>query len=197
MPCTRARTHGLDHGAELEVELLVVLGFELRHDFVGRAIHVHEFLQRDDLRDHDLGMHVDAVLGAVHGRFENRADLHLVDFRVGDPEANAAVAQHRVDLLKVPGLAQHTLLATQRLVDVLFTQLFEGLGEFDDVIQHGERGLPAFHDLPVGPEIPDLLEQVVLGGQEFVHRRVEQTNRHRIRRHHRKEIDEVLPLDWQ
>ena len=35
------------------------------------------------------------------GRLDDRARLHLGDFRIGDPEADAAVAEHRVELVQL------------------------------------------------------------------------------------------------
>ena len=54
-----------------------------------------------DERDHDLGHDRRCPrLRALHGGLEDGAHLRLVDLRVGDGEAAAAVAEHRVELVQ-------------------------------------------------------------------------------------------------
>ena len=58
---------------------------------------------RDRQRDHDLGVHLGALARHLRGGLEDRAHLHRVDLGVGDREAAAAVAEHRVELVQVLG----------------------------------------------------------------------------------------------
>ena len=75
------------------------------HDLFGHAArHVRrdlQFFRRPGERDHDLGMDVDALFLHLARRLEDRAHLHLVDLRIGDAEAAAAMAEHRVHLVKL------------------------------------------------------------------------------------------------
>ena len=60
-----------------------------------------ELLLEADERDHDFGLHLDLLLRDVGGGFEDGARLHLGDLRIGDAEAAAAVAEHRVELVQL------------------------------------------------------------------------------------------------
>ena len=89
-----------DHGADLVFKLHLFL----RHHFLGDAMDDFrleiEFLLEADERDHHLGFHRDLFLRDIGGGFEDGACLHLGDFRIGDAEAAAAVAEHRVELVE-------------------------------------------------------------------------------------------------
>ena len=52
----------------------------IRHDL----LLVLELLMVADQGNHDLGNHLDAFLGALHGGLEDRLRLHLRDFGEGD-----------------------------------------------------------------------------------------------------------------
>ena len=73
--------------------------------FLGNPNHdlllVLEFLDAADQRNHDLGNHLDALLRHQHHGFEDGARLHLGDLGIGDAEAAAAVAEHRVELVQI------------------------------------------------------------------------------------------------
>ena len=89
----------LDHRAELVVHLDALLGHHGLGLFLqGRLLDLQLVDDRGQ-RDHDLGMHVHAVLGAVTGRFEDRAHLHAGQRGEVDAQAHAAQAQHGVELV--------------------------------------------------------------------------------------------------
>ena len=47
------------------------------------------------------GFAFDLLLRAVDRRFDDRTNLHFEDFRIGDTEAAAAVAKHRIGFVKL------------------------------------------------------------------------------------------------
>jgi hypothetical protein len=59
-----------------------------------------ELLLEADERDHDLRLHLDLLLRHVSGGFEDGAGLHGGDFRIGDAETAATVAEHGVELMQ-------------------------------------------------------------------------------------------------
>src|SRR3546814_269283 len=64
--------------------------------------HQVELAARRHQRDHYLGNRRGAGFGGdVARRLENRARLHLIDFGIGDAEAAAAMAEHRVELVQL------------------------------------------------------------------------------------------------
>ena len=132
---------------------------------------------------------------------EHRADLHGVDLGVGDAEAHAAVAEHRVHLAQRARLAQDRLLARHHAVDQ------PRLGE---VAQRGRQVAAAETEraASVSTSMPraaprrslrrcDVLLELPLGRQELVDRRVEQADGHRVRRHRLEDPGEVGALDRQ
>jgi hypothetical protein len=162
--------------------------------------HQLEFLRRAHLRHHDLRADLDAGADAGRGRFQHRADLHRVDLRVGETQAHAAVAQHRVHLLQRPRLAQDRVLARDHAVDQpglgQVTQAPRQLAVADRAGSLGEH----FHAARCAPQVLEALQvllQLSLGRQELVDRRIEQADRHRVRRHRLEDADEVAALDRQ
>ena len=107
------------------------------------------------------------------------------------------MAEHRVDLAQLADLFQHALPLDQCLVDEFLAQFVERLRQFVVRVERRQRRVPAAHDVPVQPQIVDLFQQVLLGRQELVHRRVQQAHGHRVRRHHREQVDEVGALNRQ
>ena len=64
--------------------------------------------------NHDLGNHLDALLGHLYRGFKDRACLHLGDVGMHDAEPAAAEAQHRIELVQVlHPLEQHGQLLLQ------------------------------------------------------------------------------------
>ena len=60
-----------------------------------------QLADRGDQRDHDLGDDAEAlVLDQFAGGLHDGPHLHVVDLRVGDAQAAAAVAEHRVELVQ-------------------------------------------------------------------------------------------------
>ena len=77
----------------------------LLHDVGGHAVDdgllIAQLLDEADQRDHDLGNDLQAFLVQLRRRLEDGARLHLGDLGIGDPEAHAAVAEHRVELVQL------------------------------------------------------------------------------------------------
>ena len=96
----RAARH-FDHRADEVVELHFLLG----HHFLGDAMDdlglEIEFLLEADERDHDFRLHLDLLLRDIGRGFEDGARLHLGDFRIGDAETAAAMAEHRVEFVQL------------------------------------------------------------------------------------------------
>ncbi len=62
---------------------------------------------RADQRDHDLGLGVDLLfLAGDHGLGDGR-DLHLQNLGIGDRQAAAAVAEHRVHFVQLADAGLH------------------------------------------------------------------------------------------
>ncbi len=55
------------------------------------------------------GKHFDAFFFALHGSFENRADLHLQNFRIRDAQSAAAVSEHRIRFVQLLDAVLHLL----------------------------------------------------------------------------------------
>jgi hypothetical protein len=75
----------------------------LRHRVDARLDQVELGLGRDQRHHH---LEADGLAGAFFGfdrRFEDRARLHLGDFRIGNRKAAAAEAEHRIELGEIAG----------------------------------------------------------------------------------------------
>ena len=103
-----------------------------------------------DERNHDLRYHLHAFLGEVAGGLDDGARLHLGDLRIGDAEADATVAEHRVELV----------------------QLF-------DPPQQGELGSSSGPVLLCDFELGDVHHQLLALRQELVERRIDGPDRDR------------------
>ncbi len=90
-----------DHRADEVVELGLLLLDHLGGHAVDDLHLEFEFLGEPNQRDHDLGTDFDAFLLHLGGGLEDGASLHLGDFRIGDAEAAATVAEHGVELVQV------------------------------------------------------------------------------------------------
>ena len=90
-----------DHGADQVIEFHLLL----RHHFLRDAMDdlglEIEFLLEPDERDHDFRLHLDLLLRDFGRGFEDGAGLHLGDLRIGDAEAAAAMAEHRIELVQL------------------------------------------------------------------------------------------------
>ena len=99
--CEEAGTRDFDHGADEKVELAqAVLGLHFRQDLVDDGALGLEFVDVAGDRDHDLGLDLFAFFEEFGGAFEDGADLHFADLRIGNAEADAAVAHHGVGFVK-------------------------------------------------------------------------------------------------
>ena len=103
------RARDLDHGADHVVDLHAALGEHLGGHGAHRGDLVVELLLGADQRDHDLGVHVDALGLDVAGGLEDGARLHAGDLRVDDAQAAAAQAEHGVVLVQVVDLGGHVV----------------------------------------------------------------------------------------
>ena len=86
-------------------------------DAVDDRLLIAQLLHVADERDHDLRNDLEALLVQPARRFDDGARLHLGDLRVGDAEADAAMAEHRVELVQLlDALQQVPLLVELRAV---------------------------------------------------------------------------------
>jgi hypothetical protein len=90
----------LDHGSHFIADLDPVALQDLFRDPHRHIAHHAQFLHVGDERDHDLGDGLDLLPGHLTGGFHDGLDLHLVDFRIGDPEPAPSVAQHGIELVQ-------------------------------------------------------------------------------------------------
>ena len=185
-----------------------------RFHFLVNAQHVTvdalEFLHRGHLRHHDLGVDFDALVGAQGSGLHDGADLHRVDLGVGDTQAHAAMAQHRVDLSQRPHLLQDFFLAADHIVFQM--RILEGIQTTHQLVQTVgvllvQLGAEQLERVGHVFETLDGVAQLVQVGdfefelrrrrQELVHRRIEQPHRHRQPLHGLEDAFEVGSLDWQ
>ena len=82
-----------DHGADLVAELHLFFLLHFRRDAVDDGDLEIEFLLESDERNHDLGLHFDALLLDLRGGFENRARLRLGDLGIRDAETETISLQ--------------------------------------------------------------------------------------------------------
>ena len=75
----------------------------LFRDADGDGFLILELVDVADERDHDFRNDFDLFLGQFAGRADDRLHLHLGDFRIGDAQAAAAVAEHRIELMELFG----------------------------------------------------------------------------------------------
>ena len=67
-------------------------------------------------------------LGAQGSGFQNRLDLHFVDFGVGDAQAHTAMAEHGVDLGQRADLLEDFFLLVDRVhLKMAVLELFHAL----------------------------------------------------------------------
>ncbi len=162
------RARGLDHGAELVIHLDALL----LHHLLGHLLQPLPLgLELVDVAgegDHHLGMDVHPLLGHVAGRLEDGPYLHLTYLREGDSCAAAPQAHHGVDLVQLLHDFQYPLLLGQLLrVAALVAKLHH------------------------------LLHQFLVGREELVHGRVNETDDNRQAVHHSEDALEVLPLEGE
>jgi len=84
-----AGAHDFDHGAEVEAQFDIVFLFDRLADLVYLQLDQPQFLGGADLRHHDLGVDFQLFLFSQRGGFQHRADLHRVDLREGQAQAQA------------------------------------------------------------------------------------------------------------
>ena len=97
-----------DHGADDVFDFHAGFGEHFGGDFLDLGAGDFQFLAGADQRDHDFGHRgVAGFLGDGDRAFKDGAGLHFVDFRVGNAEAAAAMAEHGVGFGKFAGTAAH------------------------------------------------------------------------------------------
>ena len=84
-----------DQGADLVAQLHFLLLLHFRRDAVEDGDLEIEFLLVSDERNHDLGLHLDALLLHLGGGFENCARLCPGNLGIRDAEAAAAVTERQ------------------------------------------------------------------------------------------------------
>ena len=158
----------LDHGADQVRDLDALFFHDLGGDAVDDRLLVLELLDEPDQRDHDLGNDLRSFLVQAARGLDDRARLHLGDFRVGDPEADTAMAEHRVELVQLLDAGEQLFLVVELLA--------------------ARAG---------GLEPGDVDHQVLALGQELVQRRVDRPDRHRFAAHALEDAVEVVALQRQ
>ena len=139
----RAARH-LDHRADQVLDLDALRLHRLGGDAIDDRLLVAQLLHEADQRDHDLRHDLQPFLVQPAGRLDDRARLHLGDLGIGDAEADAAVAEHRVELV----------------------QLLDALQQ----LRFSSSSVPV---LLAGLEPGDLDHQLFALGQELVQRRID------------------------
>ena len=109
----QGRARDLDHRAELIVDINALF----RHDLLGlvqegRLLNL-QLVDMRGQRDHDLGLDHHTILGAVAGRFEDRAHLHAGQAGEVNAQADAAQAQHGIGFVHGLHGRQHRFLGGQ------------------------------------------------------------------------------------
>ena len=137
-----------DHGADKVFDPVAGLGKDGLGGAVGQFAQIFHLQPEGDQRVHDLG---DGGLGRglfhLQRRLEDGADLHLIDFRIGDAQPATPVAEHGIGLVQFlrPALQ---LGGVEALRDRQRIDLGVGVG--DELVQrrveqaHGDR--QAGHD---------------------------------------------------
>src|SRR5205085_5310969 len=160
----------VDHGADQHVDLLLGLGRlgGLGNGVLGPTPGQTQLLSSHRQRDHDLDDRLAALLGALGRRLHEGPHLHGVEPRLDDAEANAASAEHGVELVPRPGRVVEGLLL---LGEPALAGLLDGelLGGRQELVQrrveqtHGDG--EAVHGLE------DLLEVGLLDLAQLLERR--------------------------
>ena len=90
-----------DHGAHHVGECHPLLGDHGIGDLAGSLLKDLKLFLVDGQRDHDLRMDLHSGLGADAGGFDDGADLHVQNLRIGDGQTTASVSEHGVGLVKL------------------------------------------------------------------------------------------------
>ena len=163
----RAARH-LDHRADQILDLDALRLHRLGGDAIDDRLLIAQLLHEADQRNHDFRDDLQPFLVQPAGRLDDGARLHLGDFRVGDAEPDAAMAEHRVELVELlDALQQLPLLVERRAVLA---------GRF---------------------EPRDLDHQLFALGQELVQRRIDRPDGHRRAVHRLEDAVEVVALQRQ
>ncbi len=99
--CQR-RSGNLDHSADVIFKILHAGSAQhfVRNLYDQRLL-ILQFFYAADQRNHDLGNDFHAFLRHLYGGFKDGARLHLRYFRIGNAQAAAAMAKHRVELMQL------------------------------------------------------------------------------------------------
>ena len=163
----RAARH-LDHRADEVLDLDALLLHDVRRHAIDDGLLIAQLLHVADERDHDLGHDLRAFLRELTGRLDDRARLHLGDLGIGDAETDAAMPEHRVELVQLLDPPEQRLLLLELLA------------------------LLALHF-----HLRDLDHQVLALRQELVERRIDRADRDRRAVHRLEHAVEVAALQRQ
>ena len=124
-----------------------------------------ELLLEPNERDHDLRLHLDVFLRHISGGLKDRTDLHLGDFRIGNTKAAAAVAEHRIELVKVLDPLGDLVRAHSKLLSEGILRTVIVRQEFvERRIEETDRGREAFERFEDAGEVLALVRQELLEG---------------------------------
>ena len=206
----QAGAYHLEHAAELDADIDAVGQLDHLMDALDIAVDAQHLFHRRHLRHHDLGIDLDAFLGAQRGGFEDRLDLHRIQLGIGDAQTHAAMAEHRVDLGERAYLLERLLLLLDSVFfKVAVTELGHAAAKLGEAIGilHVQLRVEQLERLGQFFECLQRIAQVVqvgdfqfeLGGrwQEFVQRRVHQAHGDGQALHGLEDALEVGALDRQ
>ena len=121
----KSRARNLDHGPDMVGDIGISLRLHLLCGFHYHVLDELQLLFISDERNHDLGNNVEALLFLhLNGCLNDRSGLHPCDLRVGDGQAAASVAHHRVKLMQAVTGSLHFRNAQIHLNGQLFNILF-------------------------------------------------------------------------
>jgi hypothetical protein len=101
LACLQRRARQLDHGADLIVDLRPCLSGDRLGHGVDPLLDQIELGLAGDQRHHDFRHHrLAAPARDLDSGLEDRARLHLGNFRIGDGEPATAEAEHRIELVQ-------------------------------------------------------------------------------------------------
>ena len=164
LACQQGCTGNLDHGADLVLDVRVLLCFDLFRCLNDHVLDKSELFLLAYERDHDLGNDAVALLGVDLDRsLHDSSGLHAGDLREGDRQTAAAVAHHRIELMQSVA-ARLDLCCGQAHILGQFRDLVIRSGDelVKRRIQETDGDRTAFHSLI------DTLEVALLEGDQLI-----------------------------
>ncbi len=99
----------LDHRTDHVPKFRLALLHDLLSDSVNNRFLIDEFFRGPHQGDHDFRRDLDFFFTTLDDRFKDRSGLHGCNFRMGDSQSAAPMAQHGVELRQEVGLGSHGL----------------------------------------------------------------------------------------